>query len=89
MKEIGDSVNDTWIYLLLGLSLIIVGAGLITLVVILNIRAKNHAKADQTISAHTAPPPLKKKHSPSRSAQLPKNLDDTLDEPLDLKDIRK
>lgn len=114
LKDKSDSsdTNDTWIYLIVGIPLILAGAGIIAAVVIINVKANKKLKADQTISEHTADPLSKSirdiseikptakpkrpifgpkhaaggRHRASGNA-LPRDLVDTLDEPLALENV--
>ncbi len=57
-KSTKDDVNDAWIYLAIGLPLVLAGAGIITIVIIVNTKARKKESAQQTIDEHTASDPL-------------------------------
>lgn len=88
-RDDGTSQNDVWMFLAAGIPLIVVGAGLITTVIVMQIRASRLRKADETILLHTAPAAKstvqpKADAAQTKAAAKKKDLGETLSEPLDL-----
>ena len=54
-KDDGNSQNDNWIFLAIGLPMTLLGAVLMAAVIIISIRNSEIGKADAAIAAHTAP----------------------------------
>lgn len=99
-RDDGTLHNDNWIFLTVGILLLLVGGGLIAAVIILSVRASQAEKAEEVINLHTAAP--QKKAAPARprsaataqkgttlkTAESPrktkKDLGDTLTEPLEI-----
>ena len=86
-KDDGKSNNDTWIYLALGLPLIIVGIGLIAGVIIFNIKANRNNELTETSEYDNTPPvneePLQTQVPPTVENNTEDNIDD---EPVFSKD---
>lgn len=101
-RDDGSSHNDVWIFLVTGIPLLVVGAALITTVIVIQVRASAARKAAETIDLHTAPAAKntasaqqtksaaqQPKAPPALKPKRDKDLGDTLSEPLDFKGADK
>lgn len=86
IKEHEESSNDAWQYLVFGITLIVLGAGIISAIIITTIKAKKRLNTlltyPQESDYDTDNNKEKIKNKKSKKSS-PKDLGDTLDEPLD------
>ena len=101
-KDDGTLHNDNWIFLAIGIPLLILGLGLVGTVIIVNIKASQTAKAQETINLHTAPKKKMPSVKPAQSTQTKSaavrstpvkksksDLENTLTKPLDIPEMDK